>query len=52
MYLSEVFYSGITAEAIASISPEFVWTTALYLGASVFANIAAWIKQIRPVVAA
>lgn len=51
MYLSEVFYSGITSEAIASIAPEFIFTTALYLGASVLTNIAAWVKQIKPAIA-
>lgn len=50
MYLSEVFYSGVTPETIASIDPGFVITTLLYLVASILTNIAAWVKQRKTVV--
>lgn len=49
MYLSEVFYSGITAEAISSISPAFIGTMVLYLGAAIVANVTAWLRKTKKV---
>lgn len=45
MYLSEVFYGGINAEAFAALAPEFVACTVMYIASTVIANVALYLNQ-------
>lgn len=45
MYLTEVFYGGLTAEAFAALSPEFVACTVMYLASFIIANVSVYLKQ-------
>lgn len=45
MYLTEVFYGGLTAEAFAALSPAFVACTIMYLASFIIANVSVYIKQ-------
>lgn len=45
LYLSEVFFAGVTAEAFKRINPLFVAATILYLVTVILGNIAVYLRQ-------
>lgn len=45
MYLSGIFYNGISADALAMIDPAFMGTAVLLIIACIAGNVAIWLKQ-------
>lgn len=48
LYLGDVFYAGVTAEAFSKMNPLFIVTAVLYLVAFILSNVACWMRQRKP----
>lgn len=48
IYLSEVFYAGLSAEAFANIAPEFFACTLLFFAAFVLSVVGVCMRQSKP----
>ena len=45
MYLSGVFYNGVSAEAFALIDGAYLFITVALLAASILGNVALWLTK-------